>query len=290
MHPHTFLRTQIRNVLRKSCQNQGSTVFILIFQKTEIAKSACEPKWQGLLAEDALAKLYFGQKSLVTRERRITRSSLRRVNHGTITGTLSLFKILESVPSVQNIDFTWDGKEFIKILGAVEQTESNIHGQFIRIWKILWRSIMESSNLNTSSIRDEWHCRKSRKTSTRRNISSIATLRIGRMMVGWFHGMLLLSAKCPRPPGKWENAARKTIWRTFPRANNSYWGSGWISSRDFSRLHQSGKTVLLGIFLGYEMIEAEFGQEIFWLRIWKIWKSWTHQKFNLEESTRKKYW
>ena len=40
MHTHTFLKTQIRNVLRKWYQNQGSTVFILTFKKTEIATSA----------------------------------------------------------------------------------------------------------------------------------------------------------------------------------------------------------------------------------------------------------
>ena len=45
MHPHTFLRTQIRNVLRKSYrnQNQSSTVFIFTSKQTEIAKSSCEP-------------------------------------------------------------------------------------------------------------------------------------------------------------------------------------------------------------------------------------------------------
>ena len=32
------------DVLRKWCQNQGSTIFIVTSQKTEIAKSACEPK------------------------------------------------------------------------------------------------------------------------------------------------------------------------------------------------------------------------------------------------------
>ena len=64
------------------------------FRKTEIAKSACEPKWQGHHAEDALAKLYFVQKNLVTRWRQITRSSMRDVNQEAITGTLSLFKIL----------------------------------------------------------------------------------------------------------------------------------------------------------------------------------------------------
>ena len=66
LHPHTFLRTEIRNVIRKWYQNRGSMVFILTSQKTGIAKSACEPKWQGLLAEDVLAKLFLGQKSLVT--------------------------------------------------------------------------------------------------------------------------------------------------------------------------------------------------------------------------------
>ena len=35
-------------------------------QKTEIAKYACKPKWQRLIAEDALAKQYLEQKSLVT--------------------------------------------------------------------------------------------------------------------------------------------------------------------------------------------------------------------------------
>ena len=68
MHPHTFLRTQIRNVLRKSYrnQNQSSTVVIFTSKQTEIAKSTCEPNWQGLLAADALTKFYFEQKSLVT--------------------------------------------------------------------------------------------------------------------------------------------------------------------------------------------------------------------------------
>ena len=58
MHPHTSLRTQIRNAPRKWHQNQGSMVFTLTSQKTEIVKNVCEPKLQGFLAEDALAKQY----------------------------------------------------------------------------------------------------------------------------------------------------------------------------------------------------------------------------------------
>ena len=66
MHPHSLVKTQIRNALRKWYQNQRSTLFVLTSQKTEIAKSACEPKWHRLPAEGALAKLYLGPKGLVT--------------------------------------------------------------------------------------------------------------------------------------------------------------------------------------------------------------------------------
>ena len=65
-HMHTFVRTQIRNVPRKWHQNRGRIVLELTCQKTEIAKCASEPKLQGLLAEDAVAKQYLEQKSLVT--------------------------------------------------------------------------------------------------------------------------------------------------------------------------------------------------------------------------------
>ena len=64
--PHPFLKTRNPNVLRKWCQSQGNTVFLVTSQKTESAKYACETKFRGILAEDALAKQYLEQKSLVT--------------------------------------------------------------------------------------------------------------------------------------------------------------------------------------------------------------------------------
>ena len=48
-------------------------------------------------------------------------------------------------------------------------------------------------------------------------------------MVGCFHGMLLLSTKCPRPPGRRENSVWKTMWRTIQRANIFSWSNGWMS-------------------------------------------------------------
>ena len=140
------------------------------------------------------------------------------------------------------------------------KNESHVHWKFIGIWQILWRSIMESSNLNTASIRDEWHCWKSRKTSERRNFLNTASIRdewhcwkkelqqycyktIWKKelqdcynqdwMVGWFYGVLLLSAESPRPLDRWEISVWKAIWWTIRRANNSFWSNGWISS-DFN--------------------------------------------------------
>ena len=49
-------------------------------------------------------------------------------------------------------------------------------------------------------------------------------------MVGWFHGMLLLSAKCSRPLGRWENTLWETIWRTISRTDHSVRSNGWIFS------------------------------------------------------------
>ena len=124
---------------------------------------------------------------------------------------------MNPILSVQNKDFMWDGEKKTKILGAVAQAKSHLHWHRIGIWKIKWRSSMESPHFNTSLIRDKWHCWKSRSTSETRHFGSIATIGIGRKMVVWFYGMLLPSSKCPRPPGRVENhswkAIRRTIWR-----------------------------------------------------------------------------
>ena len=93
--------------------------------------------------------------------------------------------------------------------------------------------------------------------SERRNFSSIVIIRIVWKTVGWFYGMLLLSTKCPRPPGQRGNSVWKTIWRTIQRVNDSFWVNGWLLSELCTRsvqLHQFGKEVILAISLGYELI------------------------------------
>ena len=79
------------------------------------------------------------------------------------------------------------------------------------------RACVESPHFNTSSIRDKWNRWKSRSTSKGRHVTSIATIRIGWKVVVWLYGMLLLSAKRPKTPGRRENSVWKTIWRTIQK-------------------------------------------------------------------------
>ena len=110
---------------------------------------------------------------------------------------------------------------------------------------------MELLDFNITSIRDEWHCWKS-DTQNKRN-----DIRLGWKMVGWFCGTLLWSAKCWRPPGRRENTLRKTIRSTIERTEHPFGAMVEyypISSRDQARLHQLGKKVVPGIFLGYALV------------------------------------
>ena len=74
MHPHAVLRTQIRNVLREWQQNQGSTLSILSSQNDKCP----------------LQKTHRRSSASCM----LTKSSMRDVNQETITGTLSVYKIL----------------------------------------------------------------------------------------------------------------------------------------------------------------------------------------------------
>ena len=69
--------------------------------------------------------------------------------------------------------------------------------------------------------------------------------------------MLLLSAKCPRPPGRWETPYDRRFGEPF-RGPTIPFGSMVeyypISAKDQSRIHQFGKKVLPRIFLGYALI------------------------------------
>ena len=83
---------------------------------------------------------------------------------------------------------------------------------------------MESSNFDTSSIRDEWYCWKSRSTSKRRYFSSIATIKIGCHCYLRHVQGLLADVKTPY---------ERRCGQPFKGPNFSMWCNGRITS-DFS--------------------------------------------------------
>ena len=56
-----------------------------------------------------------------------------------------------------------------------------------------------------------------------------------------------------------------------------------LSAKDQSRIHQFGKEVLPGLFLGYALYAEEFGGVTYWWQTLRSWKRWTH--LNLLEKT-----
>ena len=122
---------------------------------------------------------------------------------------------------------------------------------------------MESPQFNTSSIRDKLHRWKSLPSSERRIFNNISTMRTRWKVVVRLYGMLLLSAKCPGPLDRWENAIRKAIWRTIQRPIILFGAvvEHCLSSpKDQAIIHQFCQKVSPGIFLGYRLIAG---------RIWK---------------------
>ena len=70
-------------------------------------------------------------------------------------------------------------RRITKVPKAVAEAKSFSYVQFIKIWQVLWRITMESSNNNTSSIRDKRNCRTSCTSNKRRDISRIIAISIG---------------------------------------------------------------------------------------------------------------
>ena len=85
-------------------------------------------------------------------------------------------------------------------------------------------------HVNTPSIRDERQSWKSGTQNKRRDVCCTVPIVLGWKMVGWSCGMLLPSARCPRPLGRWVNKSCTAIWRTIWRNGYSFWCKGRIST------------------------------------------------------------
>ena len=61
-----------------------------------------------------------------------------------------------------------------------------------------------------------------------------------------------------------------------------------MTPKDQSRIHQFGKKVLPGLFLGYALYAEEFGKVTYWLQTFRSWKRWTHRKSARKDSMQRK--
>ena len=112
-----------------------------------------------------------------------------------------------------------------KLTETVAEAKSYSYRQIMGIWQVLWRIILESSNFDTSSIRDERYCCKSGTWTKRRNFSSF---RIGwQVVVGFFQ----LSAITIWEMSKisWQTGKLKNEWRFGGSFQDMLcsWGETW---------------------------------------------------------------
>ena len=120
--------------------------------------------------------------------------------------------------------------------------------------QILWIIIMESSSSYTSTIRDKRNCRTSCTLSKRRGISRIVAIWIGWKVMVRFHGMLLLSARCPKPLDKWKIQIWTKIWWISQRTNYTIWRTGWMSPKTQRKIRQE-----------FFNLERNYHKEFYWL-------------------------
>ena len=181
---------------------------------------------------------------------------------------------VDSVLSVWNEVFTWDGKKFV-----LKHVKIN-HG--ITVLQHLIDPRQNGIGL------------ESRSTSKTRYFSSIASVRTGWKVVSD-------SGECYCHLRNVQDLLADKKTRYERRFGEPFKGPlipfgamvecHPISPRDLSRIHQFGKKVLPGIFLGYELVaggnlERRYSDS----RSGRFGKSWMHQIFISEESTRKKFW
>ena len=280
---HTFLRTQIRNVLRKWQKDQGSTLFFHfpkdrnceVCMRTKITRAPCRRRIGGaVLRAEKFGDLITADQKVLNEERE------SRNNH---RYAIVVQDLAQSYPSKTKTsqDTEKSSKKFL------EPSEKQ---------KVIYT---DNSLEFAKSCEDlSWNHRTS--TPHRSQTNGIAERAVRRVKEGFFfcsskdwmmvrfNGMRLLSAKCPRLLGGLENSLWMTLRRAIQRTGHSIWSSGRISS-DFDKRSNENSSIRKDSFtwnVSWICVDrgGEFGKEIFWLLIWKNWK------FFRDEPMRKKYW
>ena len=179
---------------------------------------------------------------------------MRDVNPETITGTLS-WQWIQSYPCKTKSSHETE-KSSVKLLEPSHRTKVVSTDNSMEFGKacedLSW-------NHRTSTLhRSETIGIAERAVRRVKEGTSAVLLQSGLDERWWSdNAMLLLLAKRPRPPGQRENAIWKTKWRTIQgpiKPFGTFVEYHLVSPKDLARIHQVGKKVLTGIFLGYELI------------------------------------
>ena len=253
--------------------------------------SACKSKLQGLFAEDALTKLYFEQKSLVTWYRQITKSSMRSVNQETITDALSLFKILP-----------FNGFNSIRAKQRLLRRRKRVNGKFFESSQKPKVIDIDNSLEFGKSCKDlSWNHRTS--TPHRSETNGIAERDVRRVKEGT--SAVLQQSGLDE---KWWVVSMECF--CYLRKIQDLVADGKTPYERRFGEHLDGPMILFGPMVEYfPILTRDIWQEsIAWnlscmwidrggiwkgailITVWRFWKRWMYQKFILEESTREKYW
>ena len=201
--------TQIRNVLWKWYKE--AQYFILASQKTGIAKSASDPKLQGFLAEGELGKQYFGQRNfviyLITADHKVLNEGCEYWDHywySVVVQDLATRRIQSYPCKIQKllrrrkwVHGNFSSPKVIYTDNSLEFGKSceKYHGIIVLPHLIDLRR----TGLPKEQCAEWW----------KERLQYCVAIWLGWKMVGWFYGMLLLSAKCLRPPGWWEKPHKR---------------------------------------------------------------------------------
>ena len=114
---------------------------------------------------------------------------------------------------------------------------------------------MESLYVDTSPFRDERDCWRSSTQNWGRHVCGTVAVGSGWKLVGGVHGMLLLAAKYSGSRVWREDTERRcgALFKGPILPFGSLVDYHPISTKDQSRIHQFGKKVLPGIFLGFAL-------------------------------------
>ena len=242
----------------------GSTVFFLTSRKIETAKSACEPKWFGHLAEDALANLFFEQQKfgdLMTADhfcpqwgRWISKQSPMRSR-----GTRSSHS-MDSVQPCKTRTSQETDKSLRKFLEPSEKPKVIYTDNSLEFGKSCEDWSWNHCTFNTH--RSETNGTAERAVRSIKEGTSAALLQSGLGEKWWVDSMecscylrnvqdLVADGKTPCER-RFREAIKKAQWFLLGQWLNLV--SCPISARAQSTLHQCGKKVLPGIVLGCALI------------------------------------